>query len=1109
LFSTPITRGYEWSDREIEGLLAGLQAVHPGISPAIEHLDLKRFSGEDFENRLRGFLSDKYRNQKTDLAVILDNPAVDLILSHRDEILPGVPVVFAGVSNFTPDMLKGQNRITGVAEGQDHQGTLSLALGLHPGTRRVLAVHDYTATGRAVRREMEAVLPAFRDRVQVNFNAPATYEEMVAQIAGLPPDSLVLILSFVTDSAGKALTPSQGTAVLTAKARVPVYAVHDTRLGQGIVGGMLIGGAEHGRRAAALALRVLAGEDPASIPVETQGTARPMFDYVQLQRFDIPLDALPAGAVLVNRPVSFYEEHKNFVWGVAGIIGLLLVMVGCLLLSLQRKDRAERALQESEERYRQVVEIVPDSISMFVEERFAFINPSAMKLLGAESSEQVIGRQIWDFCLPTYRSLGEGRFRQCQDEGQALPPAEFELIRLDGQVRTVESAAAPITFKGRRAVLAAWRDITTRKQAEKALQESEARFRLLYEKAPMPYQSLDEAGNFVEVNQAFLDALGYSREEVIGRNFSEFLAADWGDHFKQNFPRFKSIGEILGVEFEMVKKDGTAILVSFNGRIAKDSQGRFKQTHCIFTDITERRRVAEALSDSEERHRKIVEASSDAFLLRSGEIVIYANPAALKLFRANHPEELIGKRYLDLVHPDDRPLSVERMKKNLDENWIATPREHRILALDGQVVHVESTGVSVKHRGENQLFGVFRDITERKRVDQEKEKLEGQLRQAQKMEAIGTLAGGIAHDFNNILSVIVGNAEILEFSKSVDEPSRGGLGQILAASQRAKQLVRQILAFSRHGTQEKIFIDPKPIVKETLEFLRASLPTSIQLRHYLEPDTGTIMADPTQLQQVLMNLCTNAGHSMEKDGGVLQIKLSNAAVTEEDARSDPEVEPGNYVKIIVSDTGHGMEPSVLERIFDPYFTTKEPGKGTGLGLAVVHGIVKSHGGMIKVSSEVGQGTTSTIFLPRAVGFEKVEDKPMPPLSMGTEKILFVDDEEALADLGRHMLGELGYQVETRTSPIEALEAFRANPQKFDLVITDLTMPQLTGLKLARKLMEIRPDIPIILCTGFSEQASEKAAVAIGIRAFLFKPLLMRDIAGAVRKVLDECNAKNS
>jgi PAS domain S-box-containing protein len=1488
-------QGYEWSDKEIEGVVEGLRSAFPEILPAIEHLDLKRFPSEDNQVRLRSYLAGKYRSRSVDLAVILDNPALDILLKHRDEILPGVPVVFAGINDFTPGMLDGQKRITGVAEVQDHRGTLDLALRLHPGTRRVLAVHDYTASGLAVRREMEAVLPGFRDRVQVDFNEPASYEEMAKQIAGLPSGSLALILSFATDRFGNSLTTEQSTAVLTAQARVPVYAMHETRLGHGIVGGMLVGGAEHGRRAAALALRVLAGEDPASIPVETHGTSRPMFDYVQLERFGIPLSALPPGSVLVNRPVSFYEQHKTILWGSAGIITVLFALIGCLLVSMGRRKRAEAALRESEERYRQVVEIIPDGISIFVDEQFAFVNVSTMELLGATSLHQVIGRRIWDFCPPSYRALGKERFRQCLEEEKTLPLAEFELIGLDGQARTIESAAAAITYKNRKAVLSVWRDITLRRQMERTLRESEARFRLLYEQAPMPYQSLDRNGNFLEVNQAFLVALGYTRGEVIGRNFGEFLAPEWRDHFKENFPRFKAVGEVLGVEFEMVKKDGSRILVSFSGRIAFDRNGRFQQTHCIFTDITERKqaevdlqaqrdmleaifesapfimmlvdpdvrvrrinrvgetfagrpkeevldllcgevvrcinsfdglgcgqnavcgeclvrsqvvrtlktgetildaqgrftvvrasrewtldmlvstsrvkvadqdyvlvsmfditervrageelhaseeryrllfeemtsafalhrmildesgkpcdyeflkvnpafekltglsagdivgrrvskvlpgigpawvarygsvvltgeplqfedfsseldkyfevrafrpgpgqfavvfqditerkRAAEALlaseanfrslvenapepifiqtmgrfsylnsaalqlfqadsaaqlvgrplmdrvhpdyhaavrersrilgeeqrpvpameqtylrmdgsqvavevaagpiiyqghkgalvfsrditnrkkaeaamRDSEERHRRIVESSSDAFLLRAGEVVTYANPAALKLFRANQPGDLIGKRYLDLVHPDDRAVSAERVIKSIGDKEISPPREHRILALDGQVVRVESIGGVVKHRGENQLFGFFRDITQRTLAEQEKEKLETQLRQAQKMEAIGTLAGGIAHDFNNILSVIIGNSEILDLADAVNPSSKECLNQIMAASQRAKQLVKQILAFSRHARQERIVINLKPIVKETIDFLRASLPTTIQLKHYLDPKAGQVLADPTQIQQVLMNLCTNAGHAMEKEGGVLKIELGNVELGEEDGRLDSETEAGSYLRLTVSDTGHGIAPAVLPRIFEPYFTTKEAGKGTGLGLSVVHGIVKTHGGMIKVYSEVGRGTAFKVYLPLAedlAGPAAVEPRPLPT---GNERILFVDDEPALADLSSQMLSRLGYQVEIRTSPVEALEAFRANPQKFNLVITDMTMPGMTGLKLAKKLKEIAPGIPIVLCTGFSDQANEQRAHALGVRAFLLKPIVMRELAEAVRKALD-------
>ena len=520
-----------------------------------------------------------------------------------------------------------------------------------------------------------------------------------------------------------------------------------------------------------------------------------------------------------------------------------------------------------------------------------------------------------------------------------------------------------------------------------------------------------------------------------------------------------------------------------------------------------RKQVEETLRDSEERHRKIIEASTDAIILRSEKgCVIYANPAALKLFRANHSEDLIGRQYLDLVHPEDRALSAERVRKSIAESWVSPLREHRILALDGQVAHVESTGGLVKHRGETQIFGVFRDITERKQAEQEKQKTETQLRQAQKMEAIGSLAGGIAHDFNNILSVIIGNAEMLEMS-DVSSDAKDGLHQIYTASQRAKQLVRQILAFSRQGEHQKLLMSLKPVVRETLDFLRASIPSTIKLQHYIKPDAGAVVADSTQMQQILMNLCTNAAHAMEKKGGVLKIVLDTKTIAEEDVRLDPEVERGDYVRLSVSDTGHGIEPSVLHRIFDPYFTTKGPEKGTGLGLAVVHGIVKSHGGIIRVYSEVGKGTVFHVLLPRADEAPKKDEKAVRLLPSGTERILVVDDEKPLADIYQQMLGMLGYLVEIRTSPVEALEAVRMNPQKYDLVITDMTMPQMTGYNLSKKLMEIRPGLPVILCTGFSDQVNEEKARSVGILAFLLKPVPFHDLANTMRKVLDETHGE--
>ena len=401
---------------------------------------------------------------------------------------------------------------------------------------------------------------------------------------------------------------------------------------------------------------------------------------------------------------------------------------------------------------------------------------------------------------------------------------------------------------------------------------------------------------------------------------------------------------------------------------------------------------------------------------------------------------------------------------------------------------------------EHKIAGVqalVEDISERRR-------LEEQLLQAQKMEAIGTLAGGIAHDFNNILAAIMGYAELASLDTEEGTKAKYNLQQSIRASHRAKDLVQQILAFSRQGRQERRPLDIGPIVKEGLKLLRASLPATIEIRREIEKDLGAIEADPTQIHQVLMNLCANAGHAMEERGGVLGVYLEKVEVEREGLAVSAGVEPGWYLRLRVSDTGAGMAPEVLKRIYDPYFTTKGPGKGTGLGLAVVHGIVQSYRGGITVVSEPGKGTTFDIYFPRVDAVvAPLEGEKVEPLPLGgQERVLFVDDEQAIVEIGQKILGHLGYEVIVRTSSLEALGLFRANPERFDIVITDMTMPNLTGDRLAQELLRIRPGIPIILCTGFSESMSEEKAKALGVREFVMKPLVMRDLATAIRRSLD-------
>jgi CheY-like chemotaxis protein len=371
------------------------------------------------------------------------------------------------------------------------------------------------------------------------------------------------------------------------------------------------------------------------------------------------------------------------------------------------------------------------------------------------------------------------------------------------------------------------------------------------------------------------------------------------------------------------------------------------------------------------------------------------------------------------------------------------------------------------------------------------------------MEAIGTLAGGIAHDFNNILTPIIVQSELAQLTIAKDHPAQSSLEEVLKAGHRARDLVRQILAFSRRSEQQRMPIDMVPIVKEGIKLLRSSIPKTIAFQQNIKADSATIEGDPTQIHQILMNLCANAAHAMRESGGVLNISLENVDIDHEAGTEHMDLGAGPYVRLAVSDTGQGMDRFTLSRAFDPFFTTKGRSEGTGMGLAVVHGIVKSYGGTIRTESVIGRGTTFEIFLPRTEKKTLREAEKPSGLPVGTERILLVDDEKSMVDAVRMMLDRLGYKVVASTSSIEALGAFRVDPQRFDLVITDMTMPNMTGRELANEIMTIRADIPIVLCTGFSEQIDEDTARAMGIREFVMKPIVMKEMAETIRRVLGQ------
>ncbi|HXK47618.1 MAG TPA: response regulator [Deltaproteobacteria bacterium] len=522
-------------------------------------------------------------------------------------------------------------------------------------------------------------------------------------------------------------------------------------------------------------------------------------------------------------------------------------------------------------------------------------------------------------------------------------------------------------------------------------------------------------------------------------------------------------------------------------------------------EIDLRQRSEDALRVSEARYRQLYDSMMDGFVGTDmdGSIREY-NEAYLRMLDCV-PADVEGLRYMDLTPERWHGFEAEIIEKQVVSRGYSDIYEKEYQRKDGTVFPVELRSYLIRDDGGNPvgLWAIVRDITERKRAEEERKRLEAQLTQAQKMESIGTLAGGIAHDFNNILSFIIGYTELALDDDSVPDKVRDDLKGILRAGDRAKELVSQILTFCRKTDNSYSPLAIGTVVKESLKMLRSAIPSTIEIRQDIM-DLGLVLTDLTQIHQIMMNLCTNAAHAMEENGGVLSVSLKKVYVDGEMSRRVPELPMGPYVTLAVSDTGHGMTSEVQERIFEPYFTTKEQGRGTGLGLSVVHGIVKNHEGAITCTSEPGRGTTFTVYLPMVDAVKDMkESHDERPLQTGTERILVIDDEPDLVNLARMMLGRLGYEVITKTSCAEALEVFGDDPGRFDLVITDMTMPGLTGDKVAQRLMSIRHDIPIILCTGYSEHMTKELARSIGIREFLLKPIEMGELAKTVRKVLDE------
>ena len=579
--------------------------------------------------------------------------------------------------------------------------------------------------------------------------------------------------------------------------------------------------------------------------------------------------------------------------------------------------------------------------------------------------------------------------------------------------------------------------------------------------------------------------IGLNPVELIQKDFRTFFADDCFDlaaQFADPEEKLNPPASSAECDINCSTTDCQRVLINFS--LIKDTRAT-KFVVAQVLDITERYRSEIELRKSEEKYRLVVENASEAIFIEQDGKIKFCNPKTL---------EICGYTKDELQQISWTSLKVAQdFSSDMSSNTA-----YRILTKQKIEKWIDVNQVNIEYDNQSAAINFVRDITEQKL-------LEDRLKMSQKLEAIGTLAGGIAHDFNNILSPILGYTELVMEGMPKNSHDYNNLVQVYQAANRAKDLVLQILTFSRQSEQEPRPLRIQLIVHEAMKLLRAAIPSTIKFKININSKCAPVNADPTQIHQIVMNLCTNAYHAMMTKGGVIGISLDEVYINKEDAVDYKDINSGPFICLSVSDTGHGMDTTVLPRIFEPFFTTKEKGLGTGMGLAVVHGIVKNHKGHIDVYSEVGQGSTFKVYLPveqqtRASAEQIILDE----IPRGAERILVIDDESYIVQMLVQMLESLGYTVEARTNSNEALELFLLDPFYFQLVITDQIMPQMTGDVLARKLLSIRKDIPIILCTGFSEFIEKEALQDIGIRDLVMKPVLKSELARVIRKNLDTC-----
>jgi PAS domain S-box-containing protein len=761
-------------------------------------------------------------------------------------------------------------------------------------------------------------------------------------------------------------------------------------------------------------------------------------------------------------------------------------------------------LRLAEEKFSKAFRISPDAIIISELEtgRIIEVNESYERLTGFRR-EEVVGRTSVE--IGTFESA-ESRnafYAPLLATGSAVRVSR-QMLGRDGRAIDIIYSSESFELAGRPCLVTIIQDVTESKRTAAALAANEERFRSFIENASVGIYRSTPEGRIVMANPTLVRIMGYdSAEELMARDLekegyepgysrSEFKAA------------IEGAGVVDGLETAWKKQDGTTIYVRESANVIRGPDGRVQYYDGIIEDISERKKAEQALRESEERFRNLTAAAFEGVVITENGRILDINDQALRMLGYERAE-MIGRAVADFVSPETRAIVADAIGAQREVTY-----KHQLVRKDGTRLHVEAQARMTRLGNQTLRVTALRDITEQLQAEQRQKNLEEQLRQMQKMEALGTLAGGIAHDFNNILTGILANLQLAEMDLASEHAASASVKAAYQASIRARDLVARILSFSRLEKDNRAPAPLGPVVLEAVQLLRVGLPANIEIRTEIEAECPFVVCDAGQIHQVIMNLGTNSIHAMAGAGGSLTVELRAVRPDRDLLERHPQVSASHAVRLSLRDTGCGMDSAVMKRIFEPFYTTKTFGKGTGLGLAMVHAIIKSHNGAIVVQSIPGAGTSFDLYFLAAVsrspkpGADPREAKPgdLEPFGAG-RRVILVDDEEPVRTIGSSILRRFGFAPVVFARPVEALEAFRSNPRYFSVVISDLTMPEMTGLELARQIQAIDPTIPIILASGYFHTEAQQEAHASGVYSVINKPFEVFELIEQIRAALGE------